>query len=187
MAFFFIPLVTVTLSGLSPDRIPAASGLSNFMRIMAGGIGASVSTTLWENRAILHHAQLSENISVTNATATQAIAGLQAQGMSVEQAYAQLTRLIDQQAFMLAANDIFYMSAIGFVALIGVVWLSRPKKGGGRGSAAGPGSRSEPPGPDRTWSALGRAAAVGTADARPAFSGRPRRRVARSDPPCEAL
>lgn len=131
MAFFFIPLVTVTLSGLPISRIPAASGLSNFMRIMAGGIGASVSTTLWENRAILHHAQLSENINVTNATATQAIAGLQAQGMSLEQAYAQITRLIDQQAFMLAANDIFYMSAIGFVALIAVVWMSKPKQGGG--------------------------------------------------------
>jgi DHA2 family multidrug resistance protein len=128
MAFFFIPLVTVTLSGLPASRIPAASGLSNFMRIMAGGIGASVSTTLWENRAILHHAQLSENVNVMNATSTQAIAGLQAQGMSLEQAYGQITRLIDQQAFMLAANDIFYISAIGFVSLIAVVWLSRPEK-----------------------------------------------------------
>ena len=136
MAFFFIPLVTVTLSGLPPSRIPAASGLSNFMRIMAGGIGASVSTTLWENRAILHHAQLSENINVMNATSAQAIAGLQAQGMSLEQAYAQITRLIDQQAFMLAANDIFYVSAIGFVALIVVVWLSKPTKGGAAADAA---------------------------------------------------
>jgi len=136
MALFFIPLVTVTLSGLPTSRIPAASGLSNFMRIMAGGIGASVSTTLWENRAILHHAQLSENINITNPSATQAIAGLQAQGMSLEQAYAQITRLIDQQAFMLAANDIFYVSAIGFVSLIAVVWMSKPKKGGGGSSSA---------------------------------------------------
>ncbi len=128
MAAFFIPLVTVTLSGLHPSRIPAASGLSNFMRIMAGGIGASVSTTLWENRAILHHAQLNENISLANATATNTISGLQAQGMSVDQAYAQITRLMDQQAYMLAANDIFYTSAISFVALIAVVWITRPIK-----------------------------------------------------------
>ena len=135
MAFFFIPLVTVTLSGLPAARIPAASGLSNFLRIMAGGIGASVSTTLWENRAILHHAQLSENVNVMNATSTQAITGLQAQGMSLEQAYGQITRLVDQQAFMLAANDIFYMSAIGFVGLIAVVWLSRPEKRSPAGGA----------------------------------------------------
>src|SRR6266496_2678784 len=36
MAIFFIPLVTLSLSGLSPDRIPAASGLFNFARITAG-------------------------------------------------------------------------------------------------------------------------------------------------------
>ncbi|HEY0202223.1 MAG TPA: DHA2 family efflux MFS transporter permease subunit, partial [Burkholderiaceae bacterium] len=38
MAFFFIPLVTITLSGLPPDRIPAASGLSNFCRITMGAV-----------------------------------------------------------------------------------------------------------------------------------------------------
>src|ERR1700682_1948481 len=36
MACFFVPLITLSLSGLSPDRIPAASGLFNFARITAG-------------------------------------------------------------------------------------------------------------------------------------------------------
>src|ERR1700761_5277919 len=36
MAGFFIPLVSITLSGLPGHRIPAASGLSNFVRIMCG-------------------------------------------------------------------------------------------------------------------------------------------------------
>ena len=129
MAFFFIPLVSLTLSGLSPTRIPAASGLSNFTRILAGGIGTSIVTTIWEDRATMHHAHLAESINVTNGAANQAIAGLQAQGMTSEQAYAQITRLIDQQAYMLSANDIFYASAIAFVFLIGVVWLARPKMG----------------------------------------------------------
>jgi DHA2 family multidrug resistance protein len=39
MAFFFIPLTTLTMSGLSPDRMPAAAGLSNFVRITAGAMG----------------------------------------------------------------------------------------------------------------------------------------------------
>jgi hypothetical protein len=79
----------VTLSGLpTSSRIPAASGLSNFMRIMAGGIGASVSTTLWENRAILHHAQLSENMLILTQSASycRLAAG--------HEPYAQITRLI---------------------------------------------------------------------------------------------
>ncbi len=128
MAFFFIPLVSLVLSGLPPQRIPAASGLSNFTRILAGGMGTSIATTIWENRATMHHSHLAEAINVTNSTANQAIAGLQAQGMSAEQAYAQINRMIDQQAAMLSANDIFYASAIGFLALIAVVWLARPQK-----------------------------------------------------------
>src|SRR5690606_19907980 len=58
MATFFIPLTTVSLSGLAPHRIPAAAGLSNFVRLVFGAFGTSIPTTLWENRASLHHAQL---------------------------------------------------------------------------------------------------------------------------------
>ena len=57
MAFFFIPLVTITLSGLPPDRIPAASGMSNFMRRTAGAGGRSIATTRRENRAAMHQGQ----------------------------------------------------------------------------------------------------------------------------------
>jgi DHA2 family multidrug resistance protein len=63
MAFFFIPLQAVIFSGLTPDRMPAAAGLSNFARITAGAVGTSIFTTAWENRAILHHAELAESVS----------------------------------------------------------------------------------------------------------------------------
>src|SRR5262249_32019348 len=63
MATFFVPLITLGMSGLSPDRIPAASGLMNFARITAGSFGTSIATTLWDRRASLHHAQLAEHIT----------------------------------------------------------------------------------------------------------------------------
>lgn len=138
MAFFFIPLVTLTLSGLTPDRIPAASGLSNFLRITAGAIGTSVVTTVWENRATVHHVQLTESINPGNATAMATMNSLSSSGLSADQVLAQINRLIDQQAFMLASNDIFYASAVLFIFLIPLVWLARPQMGGaGAGAAAG--------------------------------------------------
>ncbi|HEY3431637.1 MAG TPA: DHA2 family efflux MFS transporter permease subunit [Rhodocyclaceae bacterium] len=137
MAFFFIPLVTLTLSGLSPDRIPAASGLSNFARITAGAFGTSIATTLWENRAALHHAQLVESINNASIPTTQALAGLTAQGMSHEQGLAYINRLVDQQAFMLSANDIFAASAALFLVLIVVIWMAHPAKSGGAADAGG--------------------------------------------------
>ena len=129
MAFFFIPLVTITLSGLPPERIAAASGLSNFARITAGAVGTSVCTTWWESRATLHHAQLAESINRGNDAATAAVGGLNAAGFSTEQALFQINRIIDQQAFMLAANDIFYICGFLFLLLIPLVWLSRPLRG----------------------------------------------------------
>ena len=127
MAFFFIPLSVILLTGISPDKIPAASGLSSFVRIVAGSFGTSIATTVWQDRAAVHHAQLAESINLGNATATQVLAGMGNAGFSPEQALAQVNRLIDQQAYMLAANDVFYASALIFLLLIPLVWLSRPR------------------------------------------------------------
>ena len=82
MAFFFIPLLTLTLSGLTPDRIPAATGLSNFVRISAGAVGTSIATTMWDNRIAVHHAQLVEAASRTGGAAEQAIEQMLARGMT---------------------------------------------------------------------------------------------------------
>ncbi|MDB5857100.1 MAG: emrB [Ramlibacter sp.] len=126
MALFFIPLITLSLSGLAPERIPAASGLFNFARLLAGSFGTSIATTFWDRRATLHHAQLVEHLTRFDAQSQQALALLQANGMSTAQSQAAVNRLIDQQAFMLSANDLFYASALLFLALVGIVWLARP-------------------------------------------------------------
>jgi len=129
MAFFFIPLVTLTLSGLNPERIAAASGLSNFARITAGAFGTSITTTLWENRAALHHAELAEAINNASLPTTQALSQLSTLGLNREQSQGYLNRLLDQQAFMLSANDIFAASAALFLGLIVIIWFARPVYG----------------------------------------------------------
>ena len=137
MALFFIPLVTLTLSGLSPQQLPAASGLSNFARITAGSFGTSISTTLWEHRATLHHAQLAEKLTPYDPATTQALAALQSGGMTPEQSLGFLNRLVDQQAALLSATDIFYASAALFLGLIAIVWLAKPAKSAASAEAAG--------------------------------------------------
>ena len=137
MAFFFVPLMTLIMSDLPPERIPAASGLTNFARITAGAFGTSIATTLWENRAALHHAQLTESINNASLPATQALAGLSSQGMSREQGFFFINRLIDQQAFTLSADDIFFQSAIVFLSLIVVIWLAKPTHAHGTVDAGG--------------------------------------------------
>ncbi|WP_114974054.1 DHA2 family efflux MFS transporter permease subunit [Rhodoferax ferrireducens] len=140
MAFFFIPLSVIVLSGISPDKIPAASGLSSFVRIVAGSFGTSIATTVWQDRAAMHHAQLVESVNQGNFAATQVLSGLGSAGLTAEQALAQVNRLVDQQAYMLGANDVFYASAGIFLLLIPVVWLSRPKMGGAGSADAAAGA-----------------------------------------------
>ncbi|HSC00438.1 MAG TPA: MFS transporter, partial [Burkholderiaceae bacterium] len=129
MAFFFIPLQSIVFSGLTPEQLPSASGMSNFVRITAGAFGTSVFTTLWDSRASLHHAQLTEQLHRGNDAAMQALARLGASGLSPEQANAVVNRLVDQQAYTMAATDLFYLSALLFLGLIGLVWLAQPRSG----------------------------------------------------------
>ncbi|EGF33937.1 Inner membrane component of tripartite multidrug resistance system [Oxalobacteraceae bacterium IMCC9480] len=137
MAMFFIPLTSIILSGLSPDKIPAAAGLSNFVRIMFGGIGTSITSTVWDSRTALHHAQLAEHTSAQSPAFAQAVQGLTAQGLSEQGAYAVIERTMSVQASTMAATDIFWISSILFLVLIGLVWMTKrsnsaaPADGGG--------------------------------------------------------
>ena len=125
MAFFFIPLQAVLFSGLPPERMAAAAGLSNFVRITAGAIGTSVFTTLWENRAVLHHAELAEAINRSSSAATATLGQLGASGYDASQSLAMVNRLIDVQAYTMAVDDMFFVSGLLFVALLVFVWMTK--------------------------------------------------------------
>ena len=133
MATFFVPLTALTLSGLPPTRFAAASGLANFVRIMFGAFGASVSTTMWERRAAHHHNRLIESISDYGAPAQHALKQLGDIGMTQQQAAGLIERQINTQAFTMAADDFFWLSACLFGVIIVLLWLSRPSQ-----SAAAP-------------------------------------------------
>jgi DHA2 family multidrug resistance protein len=128
VACLFTPLLGVIVSGLPPAKIPSATGLSNFVRITAGAFGTSITTTLWDHRATMHHAQLTEFVTDASPIASNAFDALGSIGLTAQQAAAQLNRLIDQQSFTRAADDIFLASAILFAALIALVWLARPSR-----------------------------------------------------------
>jgi MFS transporter, DHA2 family, multidrug resistance protein len=125
MAAFFIPLTTLTLAGIEPARIPSAAGLSNFTRITAGAMGTSIATTMWESRAAMHHAHLSETLVQGQGVFGVTLQSLQASGLTTAQALLQINRLIDQQAYTRAADDIFIGSAGIFLLLISMIWLTR--------------------------------------------------------------
>lgn len=134
---FFMPLTTIILSGLPPERMAAASSLSNFIRTLAGSIGTSITTTLWSNRESLHHAQLTENITPFNPAAMQTYQQLEGLGMSHQQASGWIAREITNQGLIISANEIFWLSGGAFLVLLILIWFARPPftSGGGAGGA----------------------------------------------------
>lgn len=136
MAGFFIPLVSITLSGLPGHRIPAASGLSNFVRIMCGGIGTSIFQTAWDHRNNFHHAQLVEQTNPYNPTFNQAVTQMNNLGLTRDQAHGLINNMATQQAAQLGVNDLFYISAAIFVLLIALIWITKPERAGGGDAGA---------------------------------------------------
>lgn len=83
LACFLMPLTTLTLAGLPNDKLASTTSLANFFRTLAGSIDTSITPTMWNNRASLHHSQLVENINIYN----NQTGALELQGLSQEQIY----------------------------------------------------------------------------------------------------
>jgi DHA2 family multidrug resistance protein len=134
---WFVPLVSIILSGLPPERIPAAAGLSNFVRIFCGAVGTSISGTVWNDRTILHHARLTEQASVANPVFNNAIESPQQRlHINLDPALALFEVAVTNQAAIMGLDDFFYISTFIFILIIPLVWITRPVKGGGSGAAS---------------------------------------------------
>ncbi len=137
MASFFLAMLTILLDGIPPQKIPLASGLSNFARITAGGFAASIVTTIWDRREALHQSRMTDQTTIFTPGLSQAFTSLHHFGFSGLAADAAVSRTITSQAYLLAADDIFWASGLDLSALIGMVWLcKRAVSGGGTHAAA---------------------------------------------------
>ena len=126
VACFFIPLTTITLSGLPPEKMASASSLFNFLRTLAGSIGTSLTTFIWYNREAVHHTQLTEVINPYNPISQQFFQTMGSFGLSEEQTASYLARQITAQGFIIGANEIFLVSAITFISLVVLIWFAKP-------------------------------------------------------------
>lgn len=126
IACFFLPLTTISLAGLRPDQIASASSLSNFLRTLAGSVGASLVNSTWDQREGLHHTRLTEHITAFDPSTQQALQAYGSHGIGQEQGLALIANDITRQGYFLAANEIFWISAILFIILTGLIWFARP-------------------------------------------------------------
>jgi len=134
MATFFIAMLSILLDGVEPERLPAASGLSNFMRITAGAFAASIVTTFWDRHAAFHQSRLAEASSVYDIPLQRTLDTLRGLGLDDLQAIGMLARTLTGQAYLKSALDYFWISGWLCVVMMVFVWATRRPK---RAAAAG--------------------------------------------------
>jgi len=122
---FFIATISILLDGLPPSRIPAASGLSNFARIIAAGFSVSLVTTFWDRREAFHQSRMAEMTSAYAPAFNNVLSSLHDLGLPELAAKSAVTRSMIGQAYLLASVDMFTVSAWLCVVAIAIVWLCR--------------------------------------------------------------
>jgi len=125
MSTFFLAMLTIQLDGIPPERIPSATGISNFARITGGSFAASIITTMWDRREALHQSRLADHFTAYAPTYQRALGTLESLGASARQGAAAIARQMVQQAYLLSADDLFWISGWISLAMIALVWFAR--------------------------------------------------------------
>jgi DHA2 family multidrug resistance protein len=145
MALLFVPLTTVSMATIAPQRMGYATSLFNLMRNIGGGIGIAITGTMLARTRQANSALLGEHVTVYDPTTStileQLKAGFMAGGADVvsatNQAYVALYGMIQRQASMVAFVNIFRLLGFLFLVLIPLVLIMRrPKRSAGPAAAA---------------------------------------------------
>jgi MFS transporter, DHA2 family, multidrug resistance protein len=132
MAFFFVPLTTVSFAHISKEEMGNAAGIFNLVRNLGGSFGVAFATTVLSQRAQVHQNFLVEHITPYNPVyqryfdqLSQWLKTQQPQLTDPGAAIAMMYRQVQQQASMLAFNDVFWVLALISAALIILTALFR--------------------------------------------------------------
>ncbi|HEX3992088.1 MAG TPA: DHA2 family efflux MFS transporter permease subunit [Acetobacteraceae bacterium] len=124
MSAFFMAMLTISLEGVAPERVPSATGISNFARITGASFAASIFTTAWDRRESLHQSRLSDVSSPFSQVFELGTRGLRGM-LSDHQAAGVVTQQMVGQAYLLSSIELFWICGWLSFAMIGLVWLAR--------------------------------------------------------------
>jgi DHA2 family multidrug resistance protein len=138
--FLFIPLATLTLSGIKKEEMGNATAIFNLLRNLGGSFGVAVVTTMLARRAQFHQVHLVEHLTPFDRNFALALPQisqiLQDRGfvspLPDQGTLGVIYNQVLQQASMLSFNDVFYILSVMIVLILPLVLLMK------KGEAYGP-------------------------------------------------
>jgi MFS transporter, DHA2 family, multidrug resistance protein len=137
MALLFVPLTTVSMANIPPERMGYATSLFNLMRNLGGSIGIAITGTMLARNRQTAGALLGEHVTAYDPTSQamlqQLAAGFMATGAdavtATQRAYVALYGMVQRQAAMVSFVGIFRLLGLMFLIMIPLVLLMKRPKG----------------------------------------------------------
>lgn len=137
MSLLFVPLTTVSMATIPPERMGYATSLFNLMRNIGGGIGIAVTGTMLARSRQAFGSVLGEHVTMFDPTTNEVLARLKAAFLAqtgdvvtaTNQAYAALYGMVQRQAAMVSFVTIFRVLGILFLLMLPLVLLMQKPRG----------------------------------------------------------
>ncbi len=134
-----VPINSLALGTMPPQKMKNASGLFNLMRNLGGAVGLALINTVLDKRMDLHLERLRESViwgrDVADETMANLTAGMAARGSDAALAATrQVAMIVRRQAEVLALSDVFLSLTVVFLLCVGLAaFMRRPQLAGAGG------------------------------------------------------
>ena len=126
LSFLFIPLMSLAMSRITPEKMGNATSIFNLMRNIGGSVGIAVMTTFLARRMQLHQNHLIANVRAGDPQTLRMLQGLGAhfhrQGAdsvtAARKAIGAIYGMVEQHAAMLAFVEAFWIMGVVFLLML---------------------------------------------------------------------
>lgn len=136
LAFLFIPLMTLSMSGIAKEKMGNATSIFNLMRNIGGSFGIAIMTTFLSRRTQAHQSHLVARITAGDMATRRLLSGLSgafhAAGAdphtASRKAMGALYGMVQQHATMLSFVEAFWIMGVVFLLMLPLLLLLRYRK-----------------------------------------------------------
>lgn len=125
LGFMMVPLTTMALATMNPQRVPDASGLYSLLRTMGSSIGIALISTIYSRETQMNWQTLGAGIQPYN-RALQEYAAHASTSMTGSEGLARIADELMRQASMVAVVDAYWWITASFVLMLPLVLLLKP-------------------------------------------------------------